>query len=291
MHLASPDEPLTCDSVGARSNRERRVRCGAEALGHVVDRAPPKATRPGERVQGAPFHVRPRSTSCRQCLERPGFRLANALDANDRRVARHLREHGRPQLRVAVAFGERTLEASLYVAEAADCALGQEQPGTHPRRPRRQRIQLRREQIGHPLMLTRDREVRGEREQSVVALGRLWRRQAQRVLSQLDRFLSCTARRRPCGRAVHRGGKLRVRPLGCESKVTRAKNPVCHRACQCKVHLAALARARAPLRRRGVEWVRGAHPAVVDEQEPGVEGVVKREWLDRGELRNAEPST
>ena len=117
-------------------------------------------------------------------------------------VDRLLRQHVRAQLRVVLAGGQRAVEVRLGVVDAGDrAALGQPQPRANAVAAR-ERVELGREQIRHPLPLAGDLEVAGEVEQPLAPRRRVRRRQAQRVLGQVDRLPGPPARGRPAAAAA-----------------------------------------------------------------------------------------
>ena len=178
------------------------------------------------------------------------------------------------QRRIGLGLGECALEMPSVVVEPHVSALGQQQPSTSAQRAARDRLELGRQQLPQAVRLTGALEVGPEREQALWQFGGIVRREAQRVLAQLDRFGSRAARARTCRRGSDRGRKPGVGIPPGEGEVVRAQRLVGHRLGEDQMEPAALARPRALLRRRCEQRVRGAHTPSVDEQQPGIGGLL-----------------
>ena len=192
--LASPHQPLAGDPLRRRGDVKGGVGDRPEPVAHVVDRTTGDAPGPAERLERHSLAVGAGVAHRRQRLERQRLGLGDALDADDRHVGGHQREHGGAQQLVAPALRQRLVEVAHDVVVGVDRPGGEQQARPHARRAGRKRLERRAQQIGQPLRLSRDLEVGGELEQALASVAVVRRRQAQGVLGELHRGLRSAAR-------------------------------------------------------------------------------------------------
>ena len=275
IELPPPEVPLDLHAIGVLTDRIGRLRDGGEALGHVVDRLPTEAPCPGQGIEGRPL-VGIGAFGLLQGLERPGLRLCQPCDASEDRVSAHPRKHGGMQSGLVAALLERAFEEVNDLVVVRERAVGKGEPGTGTQRAGRERIDLGFEALRRAFALARMQEIFGPRKEATAPFRGRGRRQAHGMVGEVGRLLSGRPGR-GCGRrGRHDRRHLLVGTGRGKRKVTRAQLTVADDPGELEVELPAFAQARVLSRGGGDQRMRGSDPAVLHDEDAGVDGVVQR---------------
>ena len=287
--LAPPDEPLAGHALGGGGEVVEDARRSLKAVADVVDRDAAETARPAERIQRGAAHVPPATAGVRQCLERQRLGLGDSLDAHGGIVRGYLREHGCPRHRIAAALGQCPLEETPDVVVARDGSAGEQQAGANPLLTRGKRRERGNEQVGQPLLLSRELEVAGQPENALAAIRVVARGEPEGVICELDRGLRCPALVCPSRRGRHVGREGRV-GTGCRKRtVPRSELAVADGRCEPAMQLATLCGVRPLDDRRGQQRMGGAHVIAGDDEDAARSGEVERLGVgERVELPDAQ---
>ena len=177
--------------------------------------------------------------------------------------------------RVVAALRETLLQVSHDVVVPGDVPADEEEERAGTWRSRRERFQLRLEQLGQASLLACDLEIRRELEHALVAAGVVVRRQPQRVLGKLGGGLRRAASGGAGRAGGHPGCKRGVGPERAESEVTGLELDCADDVGQLEMELTTLGRLRLTHRGRGQQGMGRANIVAFDDEHAGLDGRVE----------------